>query len=268
MELGEKLRQARLRSGLSQRQVCGEEITRNMLSQIEHGACNPSVSTLCFLARRLGLPVSYFLEEEGVVSSNGSCMEKAWAAFEAGDASGALGGVEQYRGPDALFDREYHILMALVLLRLAETSAESGRQVYARQLLSQVQELESVLPWLPEVRQRRLVLQVRLGDAVPAEMLRSLDDQLLIHASVALDAGNLTRAAGFLDACDDRDAAPWLLLRAKVYMAQSEYAAGAKLLQELEKNDPETAIPLLEQCFSALGDYRLAYYYACKQRKK
>ena len=35
MELGEKLKQARLETGLSQRQLCGEEITRNMLSLIE-----------------------------------------------------------------------------------------------------------------------------------------------------------------------------------------------------------------------------------------
>ena len=38
MELGEKLRQARLAAGLSQRQLCGDVITRNMLSQIESGA--------------------------------------------------------------------------------------------------------------------------------------------------------------------------------------------------------------------------------------
>ena len=53
MELGERLRQARINAGLSQRQLCGDEITRNMLSQIEHGTCNPSVSTLCYLAKRL-----------------------------------------------------------------------------------------------------------------------------------------------------------------------------------------------------------------------
>ena len=34
MSLGEKLRQARMESGLSQRQLCGDEITRNMLSQM------------------------------------------------------------------------------------------------------------------------------------------------------------------------------------------------------------------------------------------
>ena len=35
MTLGEKIRQARLEAGLSQRQLCGGEVTRNMLSQIE-----------------------------------------------------------------------------------------------------------------------------------------------------------------------------------------------------------------------------------------
>ena len=53
MELGEKLRQARLEAGFSQRQLCGEEITRNMLSQIEHGTAKPSMKTLQFLAARL-----------------------------------------------------------------------------------------------------------------------------------------------------------------------------------------------------------------------
>ena len=34
MELGERLRQERIAQGLSQRQLAGEKITRNMLSQI------------------------------------------------------------------------------------------------------------------------------------------------------------------------------------------------------------------------------------------
>ena len=37
MDLGQKLRQARKDAGLSQRQLCGDVITRNMLSQIESG---------------------------------------------------------------------------------------------------------------------------------------------------------------------------------------------------------------------------------------
>ena len=64
MELGEKLLKARTAAGLSQRQLCGEVITRNMLSQIEHGTAKPSMDTLRYLASRLEKPVSYFLEEE------------------------------------------------------------------------------------------------------------------------------------------------------------------------------------------------------------
>ena len=81
MELGEKLRQARLEAGLSQRQLCGEEITRNMLSQIENGSAKPSMDTLRYFAQRLGKPVSWFLEEEGAISPNSQVMAAARAAF-------------------------------------------------------------------------------------------------------------------------------------------------------------------------------------------
>ena len=50
MELGDKLRQARLDAGLTQRQLCGDRITRNMLSQIENGLARPSMQTLRYLA--------------------------------------------------------------------------------------------------------------------------------------------------------------------------------------------------------------------------
>ena len=63
MELGQRLRQARLEAGLSQRQLCGEEITRNMLSLIENGAAKPSMKTLRYLADQLGKPLSFFLDE-------------------------------------------------------------------------------------------------------------------------------------------------------------------------------------------------------------
>ena len=76
MTLGEKLKQARLEAGLSQRQLCGDVITRNMLSQIENGSARPSMDTLKYLASRLGKPVSYFLEEEAEVPANLAVMER------------------------------------------------------------------------------------------------------------------------------------------------------------------------------------------------
>ena len=60
MTMGERLRRAREEAGLSQRQVCGDQITRNQLSQLEHDRVGPSVETLRYLAGQLGRPVSYF----------------------------------------------------------------------------------------------------------------------------------------------------------------------------------------------------------------
>lgn len=50
MTMGERLRRAREEAGLSQRQVCGDQITRNQLSQLEHDRVGPSVETLRYLA--------------------------------------------------------------------------------------------------------------------------------------------------------------------------------------------------------------------------
>ena len=66
MELGAKIKQARLDAGLSQRQLCGDTITRNMLSLIESGRAKPSMDTLRYLAEQLGKPMGYFLEEQAV----------------------------------------------------------------------------------------------------------------------------------------------------------------------------------------------------------
>lgn len=79
MELGEKILRSRLEAGLSQRQLCGDTITRNMLSQIEHGTARPSMGTLKILAARLGKPVSFFLDEE---SAEDTAIAQGWRELQ------------------------------------------------------------------------------------------------------------------------------------------------------------------------------------------
>ena len=114
MELGERLRQERIAQGLSQRQLAGEKITRNMLSQIENGSATPSVDTLRYLAQQLHKPVSFFLE--GGSSLPG--FEKVWEAFRAGDAQQALNQLDAL--PEEANGWEYDLLRALALLSAAE----------------------------------------------------------------------------------------------------------------------------------------------------
>ena len=267
MSLGEKLRQARMESGLSQRQLCGDEITRNMLSQIEHDTARPSMSTLQYLAGRLGLPVSYFLEEETAVSANIRCMELAWLQLGAGDYDAALRQLEEYRSPDSVCDREHALLLSLLYLNLAEQSIANQKTVYARQLLERAAELELEHPWLPELKNRRMLLLGRLGEMPKQEEIPNVDDVLMLRADAALAAGDHRRAAQILDAAELRTQPLWCLLRGRAAMGAKEYAVAAEYLKQAEHAFPVETIALLESCFRELGDFRSAYDYACRARE-
>ena len=110
MDLAEKLKAARLEAGLSQRQLCGDTITRNMLSQIENGAARPSMATLQYLAQRLGKPVSYFLEEQAVVSPNLENITQARNAYGQQDYAQVLAMLEAFKEPDEAFGEEKKLL--------------------------------------------------------------------------------------------------------------------------------------------------------------
>ncbi len=58
--IGSRIRILRQKKGLTQKELAGEHITRNMLSLIENGTASPSLTTLCYLAEKLGIPVGYF----------------------------------------------------------------------------------------------------------------------------------------------------------------------------------------------------------------
>ncbi len=63
--LGERLREARTEAGLSQAQLGDPHFTRAHISAIELGKIRPAMTSLEFLAVKLGKSVSYFLEDEG-----------------------------------------------------------------------------------------------------------------------------------------------------------------------------------------------------------
>ena len=61
-QLGERIRTCRQRLGMTQTELAaGCEVTRNMLSRIEHGAAYPSLPTLTDIAARMKVPVGVLL---------------------------------------------------------------------------------------------------------------------------------------------------------------------------------------------------------------
>ena len=264
MKLGQRLKQARLDAGLSQRQLCGDEITRNMLSQIENGSARPSMATLFYLASRLGKPVSFFLEENEA-SPNQSLLTAARDAYSSGDCAAAMEALEGFQIPDPIGEAEYHLLTVLCCLKLAQ-----AQPAHAREFLEKVTESGKNTPYYtPELERSRLLL---LAQAAPAERpviaacLPHDDRELLIRADVALRSGDCRRCAALLDAAYDQTGTSWLILRGDAAMTAGDLPFAVQCYQQAEASTPTEVYSRLEQCFLKLEDYKMAYHYACKQR--
>ena len=267
MELGGRLKQARLEAGLSQRQLCGDFMTRNMLSQIENGAARPSMDTLAYLAKALGKPVSYFLEEEAVLSPNQEVMARARQAFSERDFERVLRLLEDYRGPDPVFDWERFLLEGEACLSLAEQALAEGRGPYGLHFLDRAAQAGEQTPYFGAGHRRRWrLLRCRAGEEQPSAGQLGIEEDLLCLALSCLD-GDPARAAALLDAGELPREPRWLLARGKAAVGLGEYAQAAAFLVRAEEKMPEETVPLLEKCYRELGDYKMAYFYACKQKK-
>lgn len=263
MELGQRIKDARTRLGLSQRQLCGDAITRNMLSQIENGAARPSMDTLSYLAKQLGKPVSYFLEEDAVISPNQGLMREARQAFAAGDFEEAAALLEQYLEPDELFDWEKEYLLALSQIAMAKKALEENRKPYARELLNKA--LGAKTPYFGAEQEAvcRILLE-ETGESCP---MPDLTPALMCKARAALEQGDPQRAGEYLQAADTQDSQQWLLLRGEAYLALRQYEEAAACFHKVEQSQECQVDAQLEQCYIGLEDYKTAYLYACKQKK-
>lgn len=261
MEIGQRLKEARLEAGLSQRQLCGDVITRNMLSQIENGSARPSMDTLQYLAGVLKKPVSYFLEEV-TASQNQKLMEQARTSFSQKAYGAVLELMQQYAAPDPVFDGEQYLLVALACLELAEMAIAEGKLVYAERLLEQAAEAGGKTPYYTQ-EPRRICLLYHARPDKAEELCKLLPPDS--NRTLLLAAGNPDRAELILDA-DPQDSPLWHQLRGDVYFRQGRYS---KARDHYEQATPSRQLfQKLERCCREQEDYKAAYEYACRLREE
>ena len=265
MELGQRIKKLRSEQGLSQRQLCGDFITRNMLSQIENGVSRPSMDTLVALAGRLGKPVSYFLEEDAVISPNQKLMAQARQAFAHGEFAQVRQLLSQYLGPDETFDWEKELLQAKACLELAQQALQQRRLPYAEALLEESKTYQT--PYFgQELEKRRQLLLARLNPKRSHSLACDLNELLLLRAEAALEQGDDSRAAALLDAAEEPKTEKWYWLRGQAHCNQREYSQAVACFHRIEQAMGQPVYEKLESCYGAMEDYKMAYFYACKQK--
>ena len=260
MDLGQKLKAARLEAGLSQRQLCGDTITRNMLSQIENGTPKPSFATLQALCAKLGKPVSYFWED--APSQNLALLHKASSA-PAAEALALLGG---YLTPDPMLDGWYHRLLARCCMDCAEQALLETRIAYAQELLQQAEDALNAIE--SPVSRRLLLLRYAAKNASASALAQQLPDntqEQLLRAQAALERNDPGLCLAFLDTAD-RQTLSGQLLRGDACIKLTQYDRAISCLLPLEAEIPDQIYPRLEHCYKELGNFEKAYLYACKQR--
>ena len=133
MTLGEKIKAARKKKGLTQSDLAGNKITRNMLSAIEKGHANPSLETIKHLAGALSVPVAYFLSETDDLSlyEKSLIISDVYRAFGAKNYKACIRKISTVEEPD---DELCYILTSSYL-ELAKTAIARGELITASKYL-------------------------------------------------------------------------------------------------------------------------------------
>ena len=245
VRIGQRIRDARHRAGMTQQQLAGDRYTKAYVSALETGIARPSMVALSFLSERLGLHASHFIDE----------THPAWTRLEvdmrlaAGEWQSAADGYSALLedAPDESTRPELLRGLAEALARLdrgrdAIAAASEAARLYA----DAGREGDAALAryWLayglyqsdnePDARSLLLALleQVRGGLAVEPDFeMRLLTSLAAVESRVGQAARALTyleEARGLAADLDDRRRAAFLFNLAVGYREVGDFEAAIR----------------------------------------
>ena len=280
MNIGEKIRELRVAKLMTQAELAGTHITRNMLSCIENGSAKPSLSTILYIAGRLNVTAGFLLAEEGdeIVYRKMNSFANIKRAYMARDWRGCrslcLSGC-----PEA--DDEISLLLADCDAGIAAEEFWHGRLRSSCRFFDEALTYaeRTVYPTGHIEAQSRVFFgyMQRISPTLYSDMLdEERDISVRYHAPFAyytealeaLDNGSDTLAKTFLQSADPESFfARHLSLR--LMMDAGAFAdARAELMCLLNAEEPLNEISLytvlceLEICCRETDDYKGAYTYA------
>lgn len=265
MTIGQRILAARQESGLSQRELAGENITRNMLSAIEHDRAKPSLDTLLYLSQALEKPVGYFLGEDTPAAEGYEEMVRARQAYDGGEYRNGLELLEKV--PDgAVLGREVALLKVLASMALAEQALSDGRIPYARELLEQAEKSGRDCPYFTPELERRLAILRAKAVSRPGQLGRLIreipeDGALILRAKAGLEDQRYDDARRYLEAVDHRDE-QWNYLMGEALFGLKDVKSAAEHYHAAEKTMGKQVRRKLQLCYAEMKDFEQAYRYA------
>lgn len=138
--IGKMIKEARLEKKLTQSEVVGDFITRNMLSQIESGVAYPSVKTLEYLANKLGIPMSVLInvgedaEVVEITTEKQDSFIKAKNLYKNKDYEESAKILSEMAGQESIFYDEACAMLARIYLELAKKTDDISHAIQYAEL--------------------------------------------------------------------------------------------------------------------------------------
>ncbi len=280
MNIGEKIRKLRLSKLMTQADLAGDRITRNMLSTIEHGAALPSLPTVLYIAERLNVPAGYLLceDEDEYFYRKMASLPNVRQAFVQKDFAGCLlllSAIGEETDDELSLIRaecEYGMAQNAIEtghLRLAVAALDRALQAITRTVYDTSCLRERVAVCFRYINALSTTLVSDVLDAEEIENARALGDVLVeyVMATEAL-AKDHPEAA---DACIKRypDSVYVQRLSALLLMREGDYRGAQTALEALLARDELTFGVLLyevfgdlELCYRKNDDYKRAYEFS------
>lgn len=290
MTLGQKIRELRLSKQMTQKELAGDFITRNMLSQIENDSATPSMKTISYLAASLGKPIGYFVDKGHSEINLSHLMMQLIESNEAGD----------YESSIELLDKELinnpkwaenKIIMDLYVnshLYLTSRYMDMGAFEKAQSALNKILDHKGHLLGMSDIYLYRIYdllaeTSSQLNDLDAARdyygLGKTMIDKLVAAREVQslyirLMDGDTEAIVEELSTRDTSTYDPYSLARYRMIVGASLYrtdqftSAISYLEQALSfyKNEPNSGVTLLlyeqlSKCYSELEEYKKAYDY-------
>lgn len=262
---------------MTQAALCGDYMTRNMLSQIENDLASPSLQTVCFLAKQLSVPIGYLLDEDAdaLVYRKAGLIEQIRAHYASGRWQDCIDTCKQLSD----FDDELALLLADCYLQEGLETYRKGYLESARNLLDTCLRFTARTCYPKRAIEEKASTLLTIIDC--AKEHKGSDPNLCIaddHVGfgeeylyntllLLIDRGKHEPAAQLFDSVRLISPLYRKHINARLAQAAYNYQRAAALLREvLEEATPEAdALFLLriytdlENCSKSMSDYEGAY---------
>ena len=274
MNIGEKIKKIRAAKLMTQSELAGTHITRNMLSQIENGSAQPSMATILYISQKLNVSPGFLLAGE----------DDEWLYFK----SSEINNIKK-----AYADKNYRLCRDMcknsewsddeLWLILAECCLAVGKEEFCNGYLRSAVDLfdealgyckdtiyntdvivSSVSAYFAYMRMISPTLSSNAeeNDESPVIVIK---DDFCVYSKLFCDAEE-----GADYNADMADGSYSMHLTAKKFIAEERYQEALELLNKLLfDNECEIAQPMLyfvfcdlEVCCKETGDFKGAYEYS------